>query len=135
MSNARREAEESITPPAKVPRPPTWLKGTTRLAEWRYITKRLTKLLTEQDRELVAWWCDAKARYQEMAEILTAEGYVVVGGNKRTVRHPAVVVQKDALATMLEISRRLGLSPSDRASLGIGIARAEAAKKGKFDDL
>ena len=107
--------------------------------KWRYIVPRLGKLgiLTELDASVLALHCQAAAEVDELTRQLLDTGWTAEGQNGATIRNPLALVRKQAIDVMLETAKRLGLSPQDRASIGLTMAQTQelAGSGGKWQDL
>jgi P27 family predicted phage terminase small subunit len=61
--------------------------------------------------------CRAR-RVPDAARLVMAEGAIVEGKDGQRVRHPAVIVEREAAETVRRLAREFGLTPSGRADLG-----------------
>lgn len=76
-------------------------------------------VLTFWDVELFARFCWFSARCVDLILQVEREGQIITGDKGMKVKHPAMQLIRDATTQMLSISRRFGLTPSDRQSLSI----------------
>ena len=60
----------------------------------------------------------AVVRHEDAARQVVAEGAVATGKDGQRVRHPAVVIEREAGEAVRRLSREFGLTPSGRADLG-----------------
>lgn len=120
-----RNMSSRLSVPAGVPDKPDWLDGHAS-EEWERVTHELEHvgLLVKVDRACLAAYCQSYAELIETTNILNTQGrYLkqpmqtasgeVIG--ERTVVHPAVKGQKDALTRVLAFCIQFGLSPASRA--------------------
>lgn len=122
----------------KAPRMPARLTPAAK-TKWRYIVPKLGKLgiLTELDVSVLALHCQAAAEVDELTQQLADTGWTAGGQNGAVIRNPLALVRKQAIDVMLETARRLGLSPQDRASIGLTMAQAKELTNsgGKWERL
>ena len=109
---------------------PDWLSPPAK-TEWKRVVKELSALdmLRSVDSSALAAYCQSYSRWQSAERIIDCEGQTVnepitnkvgeVIGHK-TKRHPATVIAKDSLASMLRASALFGFDPSSRSRLSVG---------------
>lgn len=114
----RRLPTETIKAPPSKPRRPAWLSRYGRAA-WEYVTPELDDLglLARADRDALAMLCEAAGNFRAATEDVARRGILVEGDKGRTVKNPALQVQRDAARTFATFSSMLGVSPGDRARL------------------
>jgi P27 family predicted phage terminase small subunit len=109
------------TPPpfARIPpKPPTWLSKEA-LAEWRRVTPGLERLelLKEEDRALLAAYCETWATYVEATRRLHREGLTHMS-SQGEIAHPCVAIARAAGKELRGLASQFGLSPSAEMALG-----------------
>lgn len=111
------------------PKPPTWLSREA-AAEWKRVTPGLQRLdlLKEEDRALLAAYCETWAQFVTATRMVTAEGIttevvsISASGSEttRTVAHPAVAIASRAGRELRGFAAQFGLSPSSEQALARG---------------
>jgi P27 family predicted phage terminase small subunit len=157
VRKSRRNPREP-KPPTGAPAMPAWLSAEAK-AEWRRIVPQLAGLglLALVDRGALAAYCTAFAELRYATQTLEADGSILdvpIVGVRRTrdaqgqttadpeifgykkVKHPAVALQRDAMARVKAFLGEFGLSPAARAGLhvpqGKGPTAAAAEGKARF---
>lgn len=112
-------------------KPPSWLSKRGR-AVWRRVSPEVARmgLLTAADTDAFACWCQSVADYQEASEALDREGAVVMNG-PQYAPSPWHSIRAKALAGLVKLSGRFGMTPADRA----GMCLAVAAELDEFDQF
>ena len=118
---AEGRAESEVVAPVGEPDMPA------RIAEsephalvWREtvaLLKRVPGLLSVNDGEILACYCDAKVEYETAGAKLSSDGEVLVDHNGRSYLNPWVSIKNKARDRMSDFWKRFGLSPADRANL------------------
>jgi P27 family predicted phage terminase small subunit len=100
------------------PDPPDWLDARHRQV-WDRLTAeiRAMHLLHSADADTLTVLVRAICRHEDAARQVVAEGAVVTGKDGQRVRHPAVVIEREAGEAVRRLSREFGLTPSGRAEL------------------
>lgn len=105
---------------------------------WRTIVETIidSGILRESDASSLEMAAAALARWRAAMETLSREGWEV-DGKFGPVAHPAVAVMERAEMAWLRWSARFGLTPSDRAALGMALIAGQKAQAGAddWDDL
>ncbi|MFC9429263.1 phage terminase small subunit P27 family [Streptomyces sp. NPDC056987] len=111
------------------PNPPTWLSAEAR-AEWRRVAPGLQRLdlLKEEDRAVLAAYCETWSQFVTAARTVTREGItsevttVSASGSEtvRTVPHPAVAITRSAGRELRAMAVQFGLTPSSEQALARG---------------
>jgi P27 family predicted phage terminase small subunit len=106
-------------PRAAEPEPPTWFDERHRQT-WERLTTEIRgmHLLHSADQDVLAALVRAVCRHEDAGRIVAAEGLMVTGKDGQRVRHPAVIVEREAAETVRRLAREFGLTPSGRADLG-----------------
>jgi P27 family predicted phage terminase small subunit len=101
------------------PEPPPWFDER-HLRAWERLTAevRAMGLLYSADRDVLVGLVRAVCRHEDAARLVAAEGIVVTGKDGQRVRHPAVIIEREAAETVRRLAREFGLTPSGRADLG-----------------
>jgi len=118
------------------PRRPKWLIGRAR-TEWELLVPELLRagLLTKIDRMELALLCQRYADYLKARGIVTEEGPLIETTNGNWIQHPALGIMNKAWSDVINLGANFGLSPADRASIGLSAAPQESNPKCKFFDL
>lgn len=106
---------------------PAWVVHKYALESWHGLVPLLEEcsLLAATDSDTVGRYCNAVKDYRIAEEEMAEEGMTVTGAGGGLRNHPAWARKKDAEGQMHKLSIVLGLSPSDRASLGdLGLGKA-----------
>jgi P27 family predicted phage terminase small subunit len=106
-------------PRAAEPEPPPSLDER-HLQTWERLTAEIAgmHLLHSADRDVLVALVRAVCRHEDAARLVMAEGAVVTGKDGQRVRHPAVIIEREAAETVRRLAREFGLTPSGRADLG-----------------
>lgn len=120
--------------PKGQPKCPAWLPKAAK-AEWRRVAPMLEDqgLLTVADQQTLAAYCLAVHEAQAATEMLEAEGRTIRVGTQ-TQPHPAVSMQRSALALVKQFSAMFGFSPSCRTRVRAAPRREEPTGKARFFD-
>jgi P27 family predicted phage terminase small subunit len=81
-------------------------------------------LLSPLDMPMLAIYCSAWSLFHKAREQLEREGLTIKGREGALVKHPAVVVKKQAVDMITSIAGKFGLTPASRASLAIDTVNA-----------
>lgn len=79
--------------------------------------RRVPGLLSVNDGEILACYCDAKVEYETAGLRIEEMGEVLEDHNGRSYLNPWVSVRNKARDRMGDFWKRFGLSPADRANL------------------
>lgn len=98
------------------------------LEEWERLSEYMRDKQFDSEEYLVpyAMYCNAVKDYEDMRELINAEGATVQGRNESQVKHPAFTIMKEAAERIQQASRAFGFTPRDQRELDI--------KKDKEDD-
>ena len=91
---------------------------------WLHIMGCAGKWLAESDAPLLLMLCESYDRRAFLLRILSDEGWSIVTDKGYPYRHPLVQVVSDLEKQMTSHMSLLGLSPSDRARLGLAEVKA-----------
>ena len=78
------------------------------------------RVLTPWDAHLFTAWCVSAGTFREASEHLQEHGLTAVGAAGGEVKSPYWQIARDSIDMMVKIGGRFGLTPSDRAQLGVG---------------
>ena len=114
LRSDRRNPNEPDTRPA-IPRCPEHL-GPEAKREWRRLAPQLARLglLSKIDREALALFCQAWARWVEAEEALKRYGVMVKSPNGFPMQSPYLAVANKAMEQMRALLAEFGMSPSSR---------------------
>ncbi len=103
---------------ATLPYCPSWL-GDEAKREWRRVAKHLHQagILKYVDRTVMAAYCDAAGRFEQLAGLLADEPFTYKTENDYHYPNPKVKQLESAKAEMLRFMRELGLTPSARSRI------------------
>ncbi|MFJ8049297.1 phage terminase small subunit P27 family [Streptomyces luteogriseus] len=111
------------------PKPPTWLSREAS-AEWRRVVPGLTRLdlLKEEDRAMLAAYCETWAVFVTATRDVTLTGLTIVqtttrpdgSVSERTVPNPSVAIARNAGRELRGFAAQFGLSPSTEQALSRG---------------
>jgi P27 family predicted phage terminase small subunit len=101
-------------------RPPAILKDEAR-AEWDRVAPLLQRLglLKSIDREVLVVYCVAVADFRWAIETIRKQGRIAFARNGKRCAHPALLIQRQAAATIHRVSAEFGMTPAARAGLDI----------------
>jgi P27 family predicted phage terminase small subunit len=101
------------------PQPPDWFDERHRQV-WDQLTTdvRAMGLLHSADQAVLVGLVRVVCRHEDAARLVEAEGVVVTGKDGHQVRHPAVIIEREAAETVRRLAREFGQTPSGRADLG-----------------
>lgn len=88
---------------------------------WLELAKLLENIVRESDAPMVELAAVAYASYRDAQDILNREGLTVLDDRDNPKVHPMVQVRDRSMKMYMDLSARLGLSPADRARLGLNI--------------
>lgn len=88
---------------------------------WDWLVDELQPIgvLATVDRLLLASLATAWGRYLEAELMLRREGRVLTTTNKNRVPNPWLTISRQEREVMISLSARFGLTPSDRAKVGV----------------
>jgi P27 family predicted phage terminase small subunit len=114
LRSDRRNPNEPDTRPA-IPRCPGHL-GPEAKREWRRLAPQLARLglLSKIDREALALFCQAWARWVEAEEALKRYGVMVKSPNGFPMQSPYLAIANKAMEQMRALLAEFGMSPSSR---------------------
>jgi P27 family predicted phage terminase small subunit len=95
---------------------------------WLEIARLLESIVRESDVPMVEMSAVAYAGYREAQKLIDHDGLVYVDTNDNLKEHPAVRVAQRYMKQFMDTSARLGLSPADRARLGINLGNLKKTK-------
>lgn len=100
------------------PVPPQWL-STEAAAEWSRVVPGLARLdlLKEEDRALLAAYCESWATFVVATRTVHLEG-LTIEAKQGTLAHPAVGIARAACRELRAFATHFGLSPSAEMALG-----------------
>lgn len=89
---------------------------------WDYTLAELAvmKVVTPADRDLLLAYCEAVALHRQASAVIAAAGMAERALNGGQAKHPAVMIQRDAAATMRSLGQEFGLTPSARTGIKVG---------------
>jgi P27 family predicted phage terminase small subunit len=88
---------------------------------WDDLAPKLARsgVLTEVDTYALAALCQSWSTYEQATATVAREGQTIEGYRGSTVRHPAAIVAKQALAEFLRLATEFGLTPASRARISV----------------
>ena len=94
-------------------------------AEWRRVVPELEEMgvLVTVDRAVLIRYRTAWADWIELQELLSKSGKLIRGQKGNLVRNPLLLIRRDVEATLSDLGRQLGLSPSARLRADIAHER------------
>lgn len=98
---------------------------------WLELARLLDSIVRESDIPMVEMAAVAYANYREAQKLVDQLGMIIVEfekGDERTKENPAVRIAQRYQKMFMDTSARLGLSPADRARLGINLGNLEKTK-------
>ena len=125
-----RAPENEATPPLATGnqlKAPDWLsEGATQ--KWDELALRLHRLglLTEVDLDVFSLYCVTWDRWREAEELVQKEGAITVAQSGYQAVSPHVTRAKNRLAELIKLSGLLGLSPSARTKIDIGVEKSQS---------
>ena len=101
---------------------PDWLNDDAK-EEWMRLAPTLTRLglLTAQDTDSFAAYCQAYSRWMEAEKFINENGSIVKTPSGYWQQVPQVSISLQNLRIMMNLSARFGLTPSDRARLDLEV--------------
>lgn len=115
----KRPLAQPPKPSPEKPRCPSYLSPYAKTV-WRRLVPLLDDMgiLTTQDRETMAAFCQAVADFRRAVEVINEKGYMVQGRRKgEAVKNPMLQVKREAVREIATFSAMFGLSPADRVRL------------------
>lgn len=88
---------------------------------WLELAKLLENIVRESDAPMVELAAVAYASYRDAQDVLNKEGLTVLDYRDNPRAHPMIQVRDRSMKMYMDLSARLGLSPADRARLGLNI--------------
>lgn len=87
------------------------------LEVWNYTIRELApmRIATAADQHLLAAYCEAVAMHRRATRLLAKQELLVEGQRGNLVRNPAVQMQRDAAAQILQLGAQFGLNPRARS--------------------
>jgi P27 family predicted phage terminase small subunit len=121
---AKRDGEVQPLAAFEVPEPPTWL-GAHGQAKWRDVAPVLlpVNLLTRQDFDALAVYCEAWDEFMWALEEIAKEGRIATSEKGGAYQHPAVGIKNKAIQRIRQIGACFGMTPSDRIGLKVEPAK------------
>ncbi len=111
---------------------PEWLSDTASLIFSKLAAELADmRIVTSSDAEALALLADNMSDYQFAAKDVAENGIFSVGDKGQQVRNPSVIIKNTAFKNIQALLPVFGLTPSARASMGIG-ASAEADPIAEF---
>jgi P27 family predicted phage terminase small subunit len=108
------------------PRPPTWLSREA-AAEWRRVVPGLQRLdlLKEEDRAVLAAYCETWSVYVAATRLVTVEGVMTEAvtvrpdgsESRRPMANPAVAIARNAGRELRGFAAQFGLTPASEQTL------------------
>ncbi len=95
---------------------PVWLSPGA-AAVWSRVVDAMPGVFKATDAEILTAYCTAADSHHKATLALAIEGAILTGPRGRQSRNPWCSVQKDAVAAMERLGRRLGLDPTAREHL------------------
>lgn len=89
---------------------------------WAELAGMLENIVRESDAPMVELAAVAYASYRDLQALVDGEGYTVVDDHGNVKANPTVQMRDRSMKMYMDLSARLGLSPADRARLGINIS-------------
>lgn len=89
---------------------------------WDELARLLDSIVRESDAPMVELAAVAYSSYRELEEVVRDEGYTYTDDKGNTKPNPAVQMRDRSMKMFMDLSARLGLSPADRARLGLNIS-------------
>ena len=140
---ARRTLIESVPKPRRqLPRCPEFLTGEAQLC-WKRTAKELydAGLMTVIDRDALAMYCKAYARWLDAEEQVAKKGVIVVTNVKREkdadgnmvvvgggnyIQNPWLAIANKAMEQMLKLEAEFGMTPSSRMRVKADLPKRQA---------
>jgi len=104
------------------------------LAEFRRVTPLLEQLglLTQIDHASLVGYCLSWEDLLWAVKTIRVEGRVTESGNGTAMPHPAVGIQRAAMAGILKFSAEFGMTPAARAHVKIVLGGSEREQEKRF---
>ena len=93
---------------------------------WNRITEYASAWLAVTDREAVTMACKAIEAHVDLSARLQADGYVLFTDKGYAYAHPAYGMRQSVEGQLYKWLSMLGLSPTDRAQLGIAMVQGQS---------
>ncbi len=134
LSGSRRLSLRSGEPEfAGTPRRPDWLTQYAKEVWDRVIPDLIEQGVTRRvDQDALCGYCEAAASLRSATEIIAKEGLTTRGANGEVKKHPAVTIQKEAMAMLARYSAEFGLTGASRSKVKSTKVRQEENGKGRF---
>lgn len=99
---------------------PTWLHPYAK-QEWKRIAADLkrSQLLTKVDRQMLAGYCQAYARWREAEKAIAKHGMIFTTVNGYIQQRPEVSIANTALKEMRVFGAEFGMTPSARSGIHV----------------
>lgn len=94
---------------------------------WTELARLLENIVRESDMPMVEGAAVVYGSYRDAQKILNEEGLTVTDDRGNLRSHPMIQVRDRSLKMFMDFSARLGLSPADRARLGLNLAAVKSA--------
>jgi len=88
---------------------------------WRELARLLDSIVRESDAPMVEIAAVAYSSYRDAQELINSEGFTYVDDKGNVRENPAVKIAQRYMKMFMDVSARLGLSPADRARLGLNL--------------
>ena len=113
-------------PDSTIPKCPAWLDAEAK-RQWKRLAPELARLglLTSVDGDVLAGYCTAWSELRAATELLLKEGRTVTTAAGGIKPHPAINMQRTALAAIRAYAGLFGLDPSSRARLAVTKGQGE----------
>jgi P27 family predicted phage terminase small subunit len=115
----KRGGRKSVKAAPGAPTPPTWLSVEAK-AEWRRVVPELDALgvLARVDRAVLTLYCDAWARFVEVARLLD-RAELVHRERGHMAKTPLWQIYRDASGLVAQLARSIGASPEARLRMNL----------------
>lgn len=91
-------------------------------AVWAQLADLLSSIVRESDAPMVELAAVAYASYRELEDDIRSSGYTYTDDKGNVKANPSVQMRDRSMKMFMDLSARLGLSPADRARLGLNIS-------------
>lgn len=115
-----RSVKNELSPPADVPKCPTFIKGEAR-REWKRIVPELAALgiLSRIDRAALAAYCTAWETVVESHQDIEEQGRTILNDKGRMVQNPNVAIRARAMDMLRMYMSEFGMTPASRARISV----------------
>lgn len=93
---------------------------------WTYQVNASQPWISEAELNLVTRYCEGQDTRADYQRIIRQEGRMSEGASGQSVVHPAVRELRQLDDELLKYEAKLGLTPSDRAGLGLAIVSTQS---------